>query len=83
MFRSHSWVLHTISLYWPGLLIPATGLTAEAGSSVSFVNRSEHRPIQLTSILTIRVVGVAKANELLIFGKKKTAQELLEWGFYK
>jgi enoyl-CoA hydratase/carnithine racemase len=31
----------------------------------------------------MRVVGIAKANELLLFGKKKTAQELLECGFYK
>jgi len=48
--------------------VPLTflGLVAEAGSSVSFVNR----------------IGVAKANELLIFGKRKTAQELLECGFY-
>ncbi|KAF9792343.1 ClpP/crotonase [Thelephora terrestris] len=42
------------------------GIIAEAGSSVSFVNR----------------VGIARANELLLFGKRKTAQELLECGFY-
>jgi hypothetical protein len=28
-------------------------------------------------------VGIARANELLLFGKRKTAQELLECGFYK
>ena len=29
------------------------------------------------------VVGVAKANEVLMFGKKMTAQELLDCGFVK
>jgi len=42
------------------------GIIAEAGSSVSFVNR----------------IGIAKANELLLLGKRKTARELLECGFY-
>jgi hypothetical protein len=28
-------------------------------------------------------VGVAKANEMLIWGKKKEAQELLDCGFIK
>nr|GAT58728.1 predicted protein [Mycena chlorophos] len=37
----------------------------EGGSSVSFINR----------------MGLAKANEALIWGKKKEAQELLECGF--
>lgn len=41
------------------------GLITEAGSSVSFVRR----------------LGIAKANEVLIFGKKLTAQELLDTGF--
>ncbi|EJF65762.1 ClpP/crotonase [Dichomitus squalens LYAD-421 SS1] len=40
-------------------------IVAEAGSSVTFRNR----------------MGAAKANEVLIFGKKKEAQELLECGF--
>lgn len=39
--------------------------------------------MRLMDTLTIRLVGIAKANELLIFGKRKTAQELLECGFYK
>lgn len=49
------------------LSVPFTflGLVAEAGSSVTFRNR----------------MGAAKANEVLIFGKKKEAQELLECGF--
>ena len=38
---------------------------------------------RLPAVLTMRVVGIAKANELLIFGKRKTAQELLGCGFYK
>ena len=38
---------------------------------------------RFTATLTIWVVGIAKANELLIFGKRKTARELLECGFYK
>ncbi|KAG7092417.1 hypothetical protein E1B28_008773 [Marasmius oreades] len=41
------------------------GIIAEGGSSVSFINR----------------MGVAQANEVLIWGKKKTAQELLGSGF--
>jgi hypothetical protein len=40
-------------------------------------------PTRLAVILMIRVVGVAKTNELLLFGKRKTAQEMLECGFYK
>ncbi|EGN93230.1 hypothetical protein SERLA73DRAFT_64232 [Serpula lacrymans var. lacrymans S7.3] len=49
------------------LAVPFTflGIIAEGCSSVTFVNR----------------MGVAKANEVLIWGKKKTAQELLECGF--
>jgi len=30
-----------------------------------------------------RLVGIAKANEMLIWGKKKEAQELLDCGFLK
>ncbi|KAF8955031.1 ClpP/crotonase-like domain-containing protein [Flammula alnicola] len=50
------------------LAVPFTflGLVAEGGSSVSFVNR----------------MGVGFANEVLIWGKKKTAEELLACGFY-
>ncbi|KAJ7156023.1 ClpP/crotonase-like domain-containing protein [Mycena crocata] len=49
------------------LCVPFTflGIVAEGGSSVSFVNR----------------MGLAKANEVLIWGKKKEAQELYECGF--
>jgi len=41
------------------------GIVAEGGSSVGFVNR----------------MGLAKANEVLLWGKKKSAQELLDYGF--
>ncbi|KAJ7940685.1 ClpP/crotonase-like domain-containing protein [Mycena leptocephala] len=49
------------------LSVPFTflGIIAEGGSSVTFVNR----------------MGLAKANEVLIWGKKKDAQELYECGF--
>lgn len=41
------------------------GLVAEAGSSVTFVNK----------------VGLAKANEILLLGHKQSAQELLRINF--
>ncbi|KAF9464653.1 ClpP/crotonase-like domain-containing protein [Collybia nuda] len=49
------------------LAVPFTflGIVAEGGSSVSFVNR----------------MGLAKANEVLLWGKKKGAQELFDCGF--
>ncbi|KAJ7632570.1 ClpP/crotonase-like domain-containing protein [Roridomyces roridus] len=49
------------------LCVPFTflGIVAEGGASVSFVNR----------------MGVAKANEVLIWGRKKEAQELYDCGF--
>lgn len=49
------------------LSVPFTflGLISEAGSSVSFVNR----------------MGLARANEVLLFRKKLRANELLECGF--
>ncbi|KAF9069694.1 ClpP/crotonase-like domain-containing protein [Rhodocollybia butyracea] len=49
------------------LCVPFTflGIIAEGGSSVSFINR----------------MGPARANEVLLWGKKKTAQELVECNF--
>ncbi|KAJ6496631.1 ClpP/crotonase-like domain-containing protein [Mycena vitilis] len=49
------------------LSVPFTflGIIAEGGSSVTFINR----------------MGLAKANEVLIWGKKKEAQELFGCGF--
>ncbi|KJA21798.1 hypothetical protein HYPSUDRAFT_140075 [Hypholoma sublateritium FD-334 SS-4] len=50
------------------LAVPFTflGIIAEGGSSVSFVNR----------------MGLSFANEVLLWGKKKTAGQLLACGFY-
>ncbi|KAF9451075.1 ClpP/crotonase [Macrolepiota fuliginosa MF-IS2] len=50
---------------WMSTPFTFLGIVAEGGASASFVNR----------------MGVAKANEMLIWGKKKEAQELLECGF--
>ncbi|THU78637.1 ClpP crotonase [Dendrothele bispora CBS 962.96] len=49
------------------LAVPFTflGITLEGGASVSFINR----------------MGMAKANEALIWGKKQTAEQLLACGF--
>ncbi|KAJ3972436.1 ClpP/crotonase-like domain-containing protein [Lentinula raphanica] len=49
------------------LSVPFTflGIISEGGSSVSFINR----------------IGPARANEVLIWGKKKTAQELVACNF--
>lgn len=62
-----------------------SGLITEAGSSVAFARRSKYLYAYLY-YLVLKChfsVGVAKANEALIFGRKKEAQELLECGFYK
>ncbi|KAF8192986.1 ClpP/crotonase-like domain-containing protein [Pholiota molesta] len=50
------------------LAVPFTflGIVAEGGASVSFINR----------------MGLATANEVLLWGKKKTADQLLTCGFY-
>ncbi|KAJ8078731.1 hypothetical protein PM082_013014 [Marasmius tenuissimus] len=50
---------------WMSVPFTFLGIVAEGGSSVSFINR----------------MGVAQANEVLLWGKKKTAQELLKCGF--
>ncbi|KAF5365605.1 hypothetical protein D9758_003318 [Tetrapyrgos nigripes] len=50
---------------WLALPFPFLGISLEGGASVSFVNR----------------MGLARANEVLIWGKKKTAEELLACGF--
>jgi len=65
-FLGHFDFIYALPGAW--LQVPFTflGIISEAGSSVSFINR----------------IGIAKANELLLFGKRKTAQELLECGFY-
>jgi len=65
-FLGHFDFIYALPSAWFQVPFTYLGLIAEAGSSVSFVNR----------------VGLAVTNELLIFGKRKTAQELLECGFY-
>ncbi|KAJ3573972.1 hypothetical protein NP233_g2090 [Leucocoprinus birnbaumii] len=50
---------------WMSTPFTFLGIVAEGGASASFANR----------------MGVAKANEMLIWGEKKEAQELLECGF--
>ncbi|KAF9529611.1 ClpP/crotonase-like domain-containing protein [Crepidotus variabilis] len=50
---------------WISLPFSFLGIIAEGGSSVSFVNR----------------MGLPMANEVLLWGKKKTAEELLPSGF--
>jgi peroxisomal 3,2-trans-enoyl-CoA isomerase len=64
-----------------------SGIVAEGGASVSFINRSNLAFLVpkffLILILLIIVVGLGLANEVLILGKKKTAQELSDCGFAK
>ncbi|KIJ69453.1 hypothetical protein HYDPIDRAFT_172848 [Hydnomerulius pinastri MD-312] len=50
---------------WLYVGFPFLGIVIEGGASVSFINR----------------MGLAKANEVLMFNKKKMAQELFECGF--
>ncbi|KAG6337205.1 hypothetical protein ID866_1877 [Astraeus odoratus] len=50
---------------WLYVGFPFLGIAVEGGASVNFVNR----------------MGLAAANEVLLFNKKKTAKELLECGF--
>jgi Delta3-Delta2-enoyl-CoA isomerase len=75
------------------LSVPFTflGIVAEGGSSASFIRRSESRKFFCSlsfvgsCIMANRIceVGVAKANEVLLWGKKVSAQELLQSGFVK
>ncbi|KIK08678.1 hypothetical protein K443DRAFT_128143 [Laccaria amethystina LaAM-08-1] len=50
---------------WLSMPFTYLGIVAEGGASVSFINR----------------MGLGLANEVLILGKKKTAQELSDCGF--
>ncbi|KAF5357797.1 hypothetical protein D9756_001614 [Leucocoprinus leucothites] len=50
---------------WMSTPFTFLGIVGEGGASASFANR----------------MGIAKANEMLIWGKKKEAQELLDCGF--
>ncbi|KAF7294978.1 AA-permease domain-containing protein [Mycena indigotica] len=57
--------IYSLPNAWLSVPFTFIGIIAEGGSSVSFINR----------------MGLAKANEALIWGKKKDAQELLQCGF--
>jgi len=64
-FLGHFDFIYCLPETWLSVPFTFIGIVAEAGSSVSFVNR----------------MGPAKANEVLLFGKKLDAQELLACGF--
>jgi len=64
-FLGHFDFIYCMPNAWLSLPFTFLGIVAEGGSSASFVNR----------------MGLAKANEVLLWGKKKGAQELLECGF--
>ncbi|KAI0646951.1 ClpP/crotonase [Trametes meyenii] len=64
-FLGHFDFIYALPGAWLSVPFTFLGIIAEAGSSVTFRNR----------------MGAAKANEVLIWGKKKEAQELLECGF--
>lgn len=74
-------VFHGPNSLW--LTSLSTGLVTEGGSSVSFVNRSKWRASSLLVLTHVGSVGVAKANETLIWGKKQTSRDLLACGFVK
>jgi len=57
--------IYALPSVWLAVPFTFLGIVAEGGASVSFVNR----------------MGVAVANEVLIWGKKKNAEELLACGF--
>ena len=61
------------------------GVVAEGGSSASFVHRSTVSLYFTPHLRSDRrySVGFSKATEVLLWGKKKDAQELLECGFIK
>ncbi|KAI6005982.1 ClpP/crotonase-like domain-containing protein [Pisolithus albus] len=59
--------IYAVPEAWLYMGLPFVGLAVEGGASVNFVNR----------------MGLAKANEVMIFSKKMTAQELLGCGFVK
>ncbi|KIM87001.1 hypothetical protein PILCRDRAFT_4240 [Piloderma croceum F 1598] len=64
-FLGHFDFIYSMPNAWLSVPFTFLGIVAEGGSSVSFVNR----------------MGLARANEVLLWGRKKDAQELLECGF--
>lgn len=73
----------TLSIVWMILRSKSAGLIAEGGSSATFINRCEHRILLVSSEFHIEAVGVAKASEVLFWGKKQSAEELYRCGFVK
>jgi len=57
--------IYAVPEAWLNVGFPFLGIAVEGGASVSFVNR----------------MGIAKANEVLLFNKKISASEMLECGF--
>ncbi|TFK54933.1 ClpP/crotonase [Heliocybe sulcata] len=64
-FVGHCDFVYCMPNAWLAVPFTFLGLIAEGGSSVNFVNK----------------MGLARANEVLILGQKKTAEELLQYGF--
>ncbi|KAI5122939.1 hypothetical protein M0805_006821 [Coniferiporia weirii] len=64
-FLGHFDFIYCMPNAWLSMPFTFLGIIAEAGSSVSFVNR----------------MGLSKTNEVLILGKKMDADELLACGF--
>ncbi|EIN07424.1 ClpP/crotonase [Punctularia strigosozonata HHB-11173 SS5] len=64
-FLGHFDFIYCTPQMWLSVPFAFLGLVTEGGSSASFINR----------------MGVAQANEVLLWGKKKTAEELLASGF--
>ncbi|KAK0483576.1 hypothetical protein IW261DRAFT_1674577 [Armillaria novae-zelandiae] len=70
-----------VTVYLPMMM--CKGIVAEGGASVTFANRSElswwptPRILSYFDVEIPSTVGVAKANETLLWGKKQTAEEPL------
>ncbi|KAL5533314.1 hypothetical protein ACEPAF_5090 [Sanghuangporus sanghuang] len=64
-FLGHFDLIYCMPNAWLQVPFSFLGVIAEAGSSVSFVNR----------------IGLSKANEVLIFGKRMEAGEMLACGY--
>ncbi|KZT26247.1 ClpP crotonase [Neolentinus lepideus HHB14362 ss-1] len=64
-FLGHCDFVYCMPNAWLAVPFTFMGIVAEGGASVTFVNR----------------MGLARANEVLILGQKKTAEELLQCGF--
>ncbi|KAK0459679.1 ClpP/crotonase-like domain-containing protein [Desarmillaria tabescens] len=64
-FLGHFDFIYSVPEAWLSVPFTFLGLVAEGGASVTFANR----------------MGVAKANEVLLWSKKLTAEELVQCGF--